>query len=263
MLYAYIDASGDNRAERVLSVAGFVGGERLWSAWNDRWAHFLSEFDVPHRFHASEYWARYGAYQRWTDAKHAEAYQRISGNFNDVMPYGVGIAVDIDVFDEWRASLGVFVDPDPYFFCLEFCLRAFVRGVKEEPADDGIMIYVDRDNQRNLRGVQLTNWLANRTRLDPPAMHDRERQIKATYQSSAEHPPLQAADILANGLFRKMKSEIEPNKDDPFWSQNSQSFLHCMENNANPPILRLFTTRAHFEIDWKIRLKSSSAGLSS
>jgi hypothetical protein len=67
VLKAYLDASNEDTGNPVAVVAGFVGGERQWEAFDAAWKPFLLEFGLK-RFHATEFWARKGPYNNWSEA---------------------------------------------------------------------------------------------------------------------------------------------------------------------------------------------------
>ena len=258
VLKAYLDDSGTNQAERAVAVAGFVASTELWTSFETRWRKILDCYDLP-RFHAANYLARKRPFSRWPDDKYQECGRDVCAAFRDITPLGIGNTVDLEVFHEWRYSVGIFINPDPYYFCLDLCLRSLIRGISQVPNDEGVMIFVDRDNGRENLGVQIGRWHEEYIRRFPQDHINPDRSVSVTYGPDIEYLPLQAADVLVNGSFQWMKEFLRTRPGDPAPPENM--FLRAMRNQPGPdPItLRHFHSAELLDIEFRKMIRNPVA----
>src|ERR1700677_5320760 len=66
-LFGYFDESGDSHDAQhgALAVAGYVGSQSAWAAFEHQWLATLCEFNVPY-LHMRELTKRIGAFAAWT-----------------------------------------------------------------------------------------------------------------------------------------------------------------------------------------------------
>lgn len=230
-------------AERVVAVAGFVASENLWVSFEMEWAIFLNTFELP-RFHAAKYLSRQRPYAGWSDTKYEAAGETVCTIFRRLNPFGIGNVVDIEVFNEWRNSIEFPISSDPYFFCLDRCLRSLIRGIAQYPKDEGVAIYIDQDKGRESLGVQLAEWNQERLKRTLPENIDPERPVTTIYGSSIDYLPLQAADILVHGSFQWMKNYLLNGKTHP-----DPYFIECMKQGGVPIHINYFHDKQYFDIE--------------
>ena len=100
----------------------------------------------------------------------------------------------IHVNAEWRLKQKVFVHPDPYYICLQRHLWSLILNIFEVPKDEGVAIYIDRDNARQKIGESVAQWYEDQLSIT--------RNISTHYVSSFDYVGIQAADIAANSAFK-------------------------------------------------------------
>lgn len=241
MLKGYLDASGENYEEPVVVVAGFVGTANLWDEFGRQWKAMLDDFELA-RFHAAPFASRKGRpFSEWCDKKHQACFERICKIFDELKPFGVGTALSIPLFEEWRIEQHVFYPADPYFFCIDRCLFTLIHGgIVESKGDEGIEIYCDRDKGRERISLELASWHEAKMRKFPTPMVNPERHISTHYVASFEHRPLQAADILAHGAYQVYRDYgKEPSSAEP-------SFIEALKKSC-PISVTAYRERAMFE----------------
>jgi hypothetical protein len=136
--------------------------------------------------------------------------------------HGVGAAVKISAFNEWRLDAGHYYSADPYYFCLDYCLRTLILGLFEFPLDEGVTIYCDQEKEHELIGRDIALWHEARLRRYGPSQRQRDRVINTYYVSSFKYVPIRAADILAHSTFQWARDYLKDGKvDEPF-------FLQCL-----------------------------------
>ena len=158
VLKAYLDASNEGTGDPVAVVAGCVADENQWAAFESVWVSFLGEFELT-RFHSSHFWARKEPpYSRWSDAKWEKAKGDVCRILGGLRIIGVGAAVSLKAFNEWRATSDLFYHHDPYYFCLQYTLGILIRQISQHPLDEGITIYIDQDKGRESLGQEIAKW---------------------------------------------------------------------------------------------------------
>jgi len=92
----------------------------------------------------------------------------------------------------------------PLRFCLDECLSGLIHRFHELPEDEGIAIFIDRDENENL-AREITEWHVDYYRHNDQ-VDDSNREITLAFGSDREFVPIQAADILANETYRYVMS---------------------------------------------------------
>jgi hypothetical protein len=245
MLLGYLDDSGTDMKDGVVVVAGFIGSERYWTErFKPKWQRFLAEYELT-RFHSTEFLSRARPYRDWPVERYQRAKQDIRRILVDMNPFGFGTAVSVEAFREYRSRVEYFVDPDPYFFCLQRCLRTMIRSIASATNDDGIRIIVDRDSGRQRTGEEIARWHRTRLKANPPDHVNPDREVEIEYGSSFNHLPLQLADILAHGSYQEARNRLQ---DTP----NPESyFIHEMRSSGVPVRVENFLDREMFDIEHK------------
>jgi hypothetical protein len=227
----------------MVVVAGFLADDAIWAGFVDRWDAFLSQHDLK-VFHACEFWARKSRpYNSWSDDKHKCVEDDVSSILAHVPLFGFAIAVHVPSFSEWRIEQDHHVREDPYYFCLDKCLRFLIADVKKSYGeDDGIAVYIDQDQSRERFGLELASRHEARVRRGLSYYVGYNRQVSVQYVPKFRYRPLQAADILANELFRTSNLILSGRNQTTPW-------LVAMER-ANVPIrVELFNNRELLDID--------------
>jgi Protein of unknown function (DUF3800) len=205
VLKAYLDASGTDRKQKVVTVAGWAASEQEWIKWETEWNAFLVEVNLS-RWHHTHFLNKECEYENWEEAKFLFAQGEIVRIFNNIQPFGVGAALWRSDYKEVRVSKNWDVPRSPYAFCLDYCLEKLIHKLHEVPKDEGIAIYVDQDDEYEDLGRQIAKWHELYLRQNKEARNP-ERRVSTTYGSSIDYKPLQAADILANETYRYMYAE--------------------------------------------------------
>jgi hypothetical protein len=163
---SYLDASGKN-SDPVVVVAGFLGWPAHFEWFEQQWNPLLTELGLDH-FHATEFWARRSRqYRDWNDAKWLKAKGDICKILSDNRgpPIGVAYAANVDLFQQWRATLNDYYPNDPYYFCLDRVLSTL--SYSTGPKDTGITIYCDQEKEHELIGTDLVRWHEARLAYNP------------------------------------------------------------------------------------------------
>jgi hypothetical protein len=224
VLEGYIDASEEQPGIPVASVAAFVATEAHWEKFKRLWKLFLQRNEIKGRFQASTFWARREQFN-WDDDKHNRVKNEVCQIFNECGMIGYAASINCNAFEEWRLKQAIYHHHDPYYFCLQRILRPLIFGLKETAKDEGIAIYIDRDNARQKIGESVAEWAENRLRCMKNTRVDPQREISTHYVSSFDYVPLQAADILANSAYKNLASYLKTK------SWTTAPFMDCLDKS--------------------------------
>lgn len=196
LLKAYLDASGITN-QPVIALAGLAATESAWDCWEVQWLDKLKELGLT-RWHHTDFYNRRNEYRNWEPAKFNYAYAQICKILNSIRPFGIAIALKrSDYEDLWKMGKWN-IPPDPYLWCIDHCLEALIHKLHEAPADEGISIYIDKDNDEYEKlGQCIADW---------HLAQNHSRRVSITYGYNIDYKPLQAADILANETYRYIQA---------------------------------------------------------
>src|SRR5262249_10355307 len=111
--------------------------------------------------------------------------------------------------DQLRATKKWKMPPDPYAFCIDYCLETLIHRLSEAPVDEGLAIFIDKDRvQYEKLGIRIVEWHERHLRTRPPESPlrpDPARKLSTTHAWRMQFRPLEAADILANETYRHMR----------------------------------------------------------
>jgi hypothetical protein len=113
-LTGYFDDSGDGK---VLTLVGYVGGERHWEMFEEQWAAVLDRFEVPY-FHMREFGDPEGVYKKWLPTK--DHYKEIAlfkaglaRAIGRSQLKGFGSILRLNDLDRFNAEKGLSLEPYP------------------------------------------------------------------------------------------------------------------------------------------------------
>ena len=260
VLQSFLDASGTNAVGPIVVVAGFVGTESDWKFFESAWRNFLDEFGLTkQRFHSAEYWSRRGnPYNTWTNDKWQNAQVAICKAISSTRLIGTGIAIDINLFKEWRLRLDQFYPNDPYYFCLDRVLYQLITGTSEVSKDEGIVIYIDRDQEYEKIGNAIAQWHIDRLRFVPSVGANdiaSDRQVDVHYGSSFNFAPLQLADILSHASFQLLRNKLH-NISDPV---QAQVFIDAMREAHYRLGVGTYDSLTQLQMDLRSRFKKDES----
>lgn len=209
---AYFDASGD-RDTSVVSVAGFVGTDEQWTRFTALWNDCLKEWGLmepgmPGYFHMTDYVARRWPYddEFWTDEEtRKERLGRLLTLIVEHVALSVGTVIPVA---QYRETVAPSVDElmgGPFGMGAAACLLDL--GDLMRPLGEWVSVIFERGD---------TGWGKVRGTYERLTRNDQFRQY-ARIEAMADgdkrrFPPLQAADILAYELFRRVQTQLGLNE---------------------------------------------------
>jgi hypothetical protein len=115
MLKGYADDSRPNN--RIWAIAGYVGNDLKWEAFEERWAKLLKVHGVPY-FHMKELGQPNGAYAKWHPLKEHQAeidafFRDITTIISDCWLSGFWSIVRIADLERFNAEKGLRLEPYP------------------------------------------------------------------------------------------------------------------------------------------------------
>jgi hypothetical protein len=227
-LLGYFDESGDPRDPQhaALAVAGYVGSQSAWAAFEDGWSAALSEFDISY-LHMRELTKRIGAFAAWTkgdavfEGRIEALLRRLAQVIGTAELKGFGATIVLKDVDRFNTETGLALDPKALaiFACALEVRRVF--------PDETLELLVDRMDRGELlietaRKYGLTDNYYTALKNFPCF----RLLPKNGVRSSRNTPGLQAADFLAwearkNYELKRTWFEVDhPSADSAKWGRS-------------------------------------------
>ena len=240
----YFDESGIHDCAEVCVVAGYYGIEKAWRQFENQWRKILSDYPELKEdgFHAKRFFARnekqerLDGYAGWSDGKANKFLERLVQCTirNRIFPIGYAVIVAdflaLPVESRQWFTGAKFSKPygklesggcpsKPYYLPFQFCaLKAAQLSQAEK-----LQYFVGIDRTFHGYAADLYNFLIVDERLEPAV----RRRLGGTLLNppAKETPGLQAADLLANRIYRaSLKKLADPN------SPDSELLLKLLKN---------------------------------
>lgn len=158
------------------------------------------------RWHNTDFHNRWNEYQHWNATKDLIAIGQIRDVFGPMECIGVGAGVRKADWEALKFEIGL--TGEPIRFCLDFCIRTLIHRLHQRPQDEGIAIYIDKDENENL-AKEITDWHVDYHRHNDEAA-DPQRPVSLNFGYDRQYIPIQVADILANETYRYMHFVLPP-----------------------------------------------------
>lgn len=187
-LKVFMDESGVHDDAAVVAVAAYVGRPKTWRAWTKEWNKAKSPIDV---FHATDCANFQGEFQGW-DKTRRDLYV---AKLLPIMPAhdlaGIVIGIDMNTFKkeierhpELKQMLG-----EPYTACFQWAI-SIIMDLANQHGKGERMKFIHETN--SYRGEASRAFAFVNENINP-----RKIQMELAFGATADHPPLQAADVLA------------------------------------------------------------------
>ncbi|MGA2493084.1 MAG: hypothetical protein ABSF67_09055 [Roseiarcus sp.] len=199
VLKGYADDSRTGTGDKIWVIAGYVGADHKWEAFEEKWPKLLAKHGVPY-FHMRELGRPNGVYKKWHPLK--EHYAEMAAFYDDMTSIigecwltGFFSIVRLDDLERFNAETGLGLEPYP--------LAAYgcILMIANEYGDLTSEVFFDRVEKAHSKLAKATKYAESdcyhgaalkNVGLFPLQKGGTFRQLK----------PLQAADFLAWELQR-------------------------------------------------------------
>jgi hypothetical protein len=201
VLRAYFDDSGSHDQAKIISLAGFLGDDKVWSDFDHTWAPLLvmpnggalTEFKTYDCVHGT------GEFSPpvWNFAERLA----LAGRAVDVLikseAFAIGSSIVRKHFEErWISGYLSSKCNHPYYLCFEHCVQMAVHATKSWSEHTGsketvALVFDEQGEFSNLAKQFYDNYKRDGRYKD--------WLVSLTFAPSNEFMPLQAADLLAYG----------------------------------------------------------------
>ena len=208
---ACFDESGSDELQGYFGVAGFVGSDCQWSAFDRRWKETLETAGAPY-LHMREFAHSVDAFEGWKDDK-AHREQLMAGVVNAVLQSEltpVGSAMRVGDFDALTKEQRVHLQ-GPYFCCLQDVLWGFALRTLDEDLE--VELHVTGDRNKQHEGKARAMYRALRRTGGPFANLSDELNFAGMQETLG----LQAADLLAYEMVKELRNQDMRPKDRMRW----------------------------------------------
>jgi hypothetical protein len=271
MMEAYFDESGIHEGAKVCIVAGFYGTERAWRKFEDQWNKVLADYpELLKGFHAKNFFARdkgnrVGEYKDWSDEKADKFLGRLLQVIlrNRVFPIGYGVVVDDFLALSLKLKLWLTgakfekrtdklisggCPSKSYYLPFQFCVLKSANKSNATP-EDKIHFFAGLDRTFYEYATELYSLTLEDERLPAPM---RERLGTIAYPLSKETPGIQAADLLANRMYKRALYALDKPESNP-----TELLMTLTKNWQGQRQLKLLNKDVFIEMERRARAETA------
>jgi hypothetical protein len=269
MMEAYFDESGIHEGAKVCVVAGYYGSQVSWRRFEHQWNKVLADYPeiAAKGFHAKVFFGRddgqrVAEYKGWSEDKANKFLERLLQTIirNRIFPIGYGIVVkDFDSLPlqgrlwltgaKFNKTSGVVIEggcpSKSYYVPFQFCvLKAATKS--NATMEDKFHCFAGID--RTLSGYADEFWRI--LRVDDRLPLDlRDRLGTIAFPASRDTPGIQAADLVANRLYKRALWVLEHAESDP-----KPLLMTLLKNwQGGPPEFKLMDAKVFAQMEMKGR----------
>jgi hypothetical protein len=191
---AYLDESGTHKESATLIVAGYIALADEWIAFEVEWGAILAEYKLG-AFHATDFASGAPPFDQLSSTEREECFDKLTVAINRHAWGGFAIAIPMDAYarmvspaaDKWLGG--------PYGMAMTRCFLEVADALSVvDPSRE--IIYVLEDGARG-KGQVLKVYELNKGKPDLGI-------LSLGFWDKRRFVPLQAADMLANELYREI-----------------------------------------------------------
>lgn len=211
-VWGHFDASGTHknldrlgRPSPAVAVSGYLATPKQWKYFDEEWRIVLDYAGIPF-FHMTEFVARVGFYEGWTEEKRKLVIEALIAVINRNVLYGIGALVLLEDYKEVVATQRHWqVLGQPYTFCSKMCFYAAAMWADKYGYKDSIRYIFDQGDEH--KHEVLTAHTAACGDEETSAFY-RFGHGSLTFDRKDKVRPIQAADILAYEMYREMQRNV-------------------------------------------------------
>jgi hypothetical protein len=224
VLESYLDESGIHDESPMCLMAGYVATNRQWTKVIREWEHVQRSFNAP-VFHAYRFFptaAFKQDYPGWDEEKRRSYVMALVGVLRAHKLVRINHGVDVAAFralteDERRHVTGGILSKNysrwtrqgaptkPYFLCFMLCVNQALNST----SDLKVNLFCDEQPDESSK-----NNATELVELIKEYRADQERLGSIIFGSRGDHPPLQAADLLAYLWYVQRSKDNSPFEDE-------------------------------------------------
>ena len=199
MLYLYLDETGTHAEAGNIGVAGYLAREEQWSAFQAAWQEELTAYSIPF-FHMTDFLARRGHFQDWPEQKRMPRLRKLIRIINRHAAASIGQVIPVKLFAEVRTRYPL-ARGSAYHYCAvaTFAWAAQIADSWDLPPSEPINYVMAAGAPGRTEVESAFNQIFENTTI-----RRNYRMIGMDFYEAQRILPLQAADILANTLYRQL-----------------------------------------------------------
>lgn len=193
-MICYLDDSGTDSASPILTMAGYVGAQPRWAAFEQSAKKIFADFDVA-LLHGKEFNDTKGQFKGWTRKKKEAFIARLYLELRNAASFGVMGSIAKAAFAKMK-SLGEGAQQSPYGYCFgEVLDKIMWSDVIKSAASAGgtLSLVVEAGNKNDADVVRVFN----KAKWDPRNVGAEKVLKSVTFAKKTSAIALQMADFLA------------------------------------------------------------------
>lgn len=196
----FIDEGGTDVSSPILTVAGYIARPSRWKLFARDWNRVLKPTGIA-VYHATDAQALQGDFKGWTSEKIAD----LASKLLPIIPrYAAGVSASIDMRD-FNLAIGsrpelLRVFSTPYNACFHWLVMSLADYAHRAGTEPRFAL-VHETNSMKAQAVEGFDWV----RANSP-FGNGKTLVSLSFADKTEFVPLQAADILAFEVNKRLKN---------------------------------------------------------
>lgn len=200
----YLDEGGVNAGAKVLTVAGYVAKPSQWQLFTKEWNKVLKPTGLT-AYHATDAQGLYDEFRDWTRDDVVALVKKL---LPIITKYARGIAIAI-VMDDFQEAFAKREDlkaafASPYGACFQWLVQSLLE-LADRQRLQARFAFVHETNDMKREAIQAFDFVKTETVYG-------DRLISLSFADKKEFPPLQAADILAFEVQKRLANQEKPER---------------------------------------------------
>lgn len=209
MITAYLDESGHSNDTRLVCMAGAVAPMEFWIELEPEWKRALDHYEIK-EWHTAPFAKRVGEFRKWknNDTVWEDAYRTFMGIIQTSRVMPVGATVSMTGWNECNLNERFH---DPYYLCLQVCVREALKfAARVQDPDGRLRVVFDNTEEFKSRVPQLYDAIRSTPFYALPWA--KRLMEEPLFQSAKTLVQLQAADLIAYqvAVFGLVKTGYQP-----------------------------------------------------
>lgn len=229
------DPAGTQPGSEVACVAGYLSWIDDWIKFCDLWKKTLEEYKVE-VFHMSDFARDDGndpstPYYQWNQERKDEFIHKLIAIARDNTLAGIGGLLTVKDYNEIVPQWLKDIIKHPYYFCFQLFFQETLKTLKDRfeipfPSEEKVLFFFDKQQEFNEYAIKVAKNIQK--------LHDVDDRIGGiSFEDKATYLPLQAADLLAYRIRKRLTQKMSGKGKNP--KKGSWDAALALKNNLIMP----------------------------
>ena len=199
---AYFDESGIHLDSTVIVVAGILATTKQWVRFDRQWRKILAKENIK-IFHMTDFLSSQGEFKGWIKDRKGPFIDKLTDAIRMHSRFYFVHAVRRSEFDAVKVGYPT-VNISAYQLCCEQCMTGISHWARKSAKPVSVAVYFEQGNKIMSETIKLFQKVP-----DSEFLRNKYRINQMTFARKDEQVGLQAADMLAHGIYTYHRKLLE------------------------------------------------------